>query len=108
MTYKIYLNERKSHSLELTEDNMKAIQKYNLFTDLVGSNGYVDDTVLEKLKFNIRSILSNSEENASDLLDLCLDVIYHEKMKPYGLKQLMAAYEKWMDVQYTKDLTPEI
>ena len=105
MTYKIYLNEKNTHSLEITEENMLTIQKYGLFDDLVDSNGYVDETILDKLKFNIRSLLANSEGNSKDLLDLC---IYHDKMKSYGLSQLLQAYEKWVDVQYTNDLTPKI
>ncbi|HAE24187.1 MAG TPA: hypothetical protein DCG33_02505 [Prevotellaceae bacterium] len=108
MTYKIYLNEKNTHSLEITEENMLTIQKYGLFDDLVDSNGYVDETILDKLKFNIRSLLANSEGNSKDLLDLCIDIIYHDKMKSYGLSQLLQAYEKWVDVQYTNDLTPKI
>ena len=104
MTYKIYLNEKNTHSLEITEENMLTIQKYGLFDDLVDSNGYVDETILDKLKFNIRSLLANSEGNSKDLLDLCIDIIYHDKMKSYGLSQLLQAYEKWVDVQYTNDL----
>jgi hypothetical protein len=108
MTYKIYLNEKNTHSLEITEENMLTIQKYGLFDDLVDGNGYVDETILDKLKFNIRSLLANSEGNSKDLLDLCIDIIYHDKMKSYGLSQLLQAYEKWVDVQYTNDLTPKI
>lgn len=108
MIYKIYLNEKNTHSLEITEENMLTIQKYGLFDDLVDSNGYVDETILDKLKFNIRSLLANSEGNSKDLLDLCIDIIYHDKMKSYGLSQLLQAYEKWVDVQYTNDLTPKI
>jgi hypothetical protein len=52
--------------------------------------------------------LANSEGNSKDLLDLCIDIIYHDKMKSYGLSQLLQAYEKWVDVQYTNDLTPKI
>ena len=92
MTYKIYLNEKSTHSLEITEENMKTIQKYGLFDDLVDSNGYVDETILEKLKYNIRSLLASSENDSKDLLDLCIDIIYHDKMKSYGLSQLLQAY----------------
>ena len=108
MTYTIYLNEKNTHSLEITEENMKTIQEYGLFDDLVDSNGYVDETILDKLKFNIRSLLVNNETNSKDLLDLCIDIIYHDKMKSYGLSQLLQAYGKWVDVQYTNDLTPKI
>ena len=33
----------------------------------------------------------------NDLLDLCLDVIYHQNMKAFGLQQLVLLYIKWMD-----------
>ena len=39
MIYKIYLNEKNTHSLEITEENMMTIQKYGLYDDLVDSNG---------------------------------------------------------------------
>ena len=28
-------------------------------------------------------------------LDLCIDVIYHDKMKAYGLRNLIEAYHQW-------------
>lgn len=35
------------------------------------------------------------EENSKDLLDLCIDVIYHNNMKAFGLHQLILLYIKW-------------
>ena len=32
-----------------------------------------------------------------DLLDLCLDVIYHPNMKAFGLQQLVLHYINWKD-----------
>jgi len=55
----------------------------------------VIEDVLEKLKCNIRSIIAHSTENSKDLLDLCIDVIYHEKMKAFGLKNLILAFLEW-------------
>ena len=95
MTYKIQLNKTATHSLEVTEENLKTIRKYALFKALVDSNGYVTDAEFDKLKYNIRSLISNCEENCKDLLDLCIDVIYHDKMKAFGLSQLMEVYKKW-------------
>ena len=35
------------------------------------------------------------EGNSKDLLDLCIDVIYHNNMKAFGLHQLIMLYIKW-------------
>ena len=34
-------------------------------------------------------------ENSKDLLDLCIDVIYHDSMKAFGLKNLILLYLDW-------------
>lgn len=99
MHYTIQLNKTASHSMEVTEENLQTIRKYSLFKGLVDSNGYVTENELNKLKYNIRSLISNSEENCKDLLDLCIDVIYHDKMKSYGLDQLIKVYIEWEATQ---------
>ena len=91
MTYTIPLNSRSSHTLEITEQTLETIRRYSLFSHLTG---YVDETVLDKLKWQIRSLIA-SQTDCKDLLDLCIDVIYHNKMKAYGLQQLMKVYETW-------------
>ena len=48
------------------------------------------------MKLNIRSMIATDAENCKDLLDLCIDVIYHEKMKAYGLRNLIEAYQEWI------------
>ncbi len=35
--------------------------------------------------------------NDKNLLDLCLDVIYHPNMKAYGLQQLVLLFINWKD-----------
>lgn len=94
MIYTIQLNATGTHQLEITEDNLNTIRKYALFRHLVDSNGYVSEDVLEKLRLNIRSIIASSTD-CKDLLDLCIDVIYHDKMKAYGLKALIEVFQKW-------------
>jgi hypothetical protein len=94
MTYTIQLNATGTHNLEITENNLRTIRKYALFRHLVDSNGYVSEDVLEKLRLNIRSIIASSTD-CKDLLDLCIDVIYHDKMKAFGLKRLIDVYQKW-------------
>ena len=72
-----------------------AIAKYQLFRDLIDSHGFVDEQVLDKLKFNIRSLLESESTRDNDLLDLCLDVIYHANMKSFGLQQLIVLFINW-------------
>ena len=93
--YDIQLNESGSRHLIVTEENMATLQKYNLLSGLVYSTGYVTESVLDRLKLNIRSLIASSTENTKDLLDLCIDVIYHDKMKAYGLRNLIEAYHQW-------------
>lgn len=93
--YDIQLNESGTRHLIVSEENLKTIEKYTLFRDLVDSTGYVTEEVLDKLKRNVRSIIAHSAENTKDLLDLCIDVIYHEKMKAYGLKNLILTFLEW-------------
>ncbi|MDO4930936.1 MAG: hypothetical protein Q4E59_07370 [Bacteroidales bacterium] len=93
--YDIQLNESGTRHLDITDENLQTIRKYNLFQSLVDSTGYVTEPVLDKLKLNIRSLIAHSTEDTKDLLDLCIDVVYHDKMKAYGLKNLLALYEDW-------------
>ena len=74
---------------------METIARYQLFRDLIDSNGYVDEQVLEKLKLNVRSLLESNGGNDKSLLNLCLDVIYHQNMKAFGLQQLVLLFINW-------------
>lgn len=93
--YTIQANQSGTRSLEISEENLKTIEKYSLFQHLIDSNGIVDESVLDKLKLNIRSLIASSENDCKDLLDLCIDVIYHNNMKAFGLFQLIQLYIKW-------------
>lgn len=94
--YDIQLNATGTRHLKISEENLKTIRKYDLLNGLVGSTGYVTEEVLNKLKLNIRAIIAGSTENTKDLLDLCIDVVYHDKMKAYGLRELIALYGHWV------------
>ena len=87
--YTIQTNASGTRSMEISEKHLETIEK------LIDSNGIVDETVLDKLKLNIRSLIASMEENSKDLLDLCIDVIYHNNMKAFGLHQLILLYIKW-------------
>lgn len=93
--YTIQANPSGTRTMEISEENLATIEKYGLFRHLIDSNGIVDETVLDKLKLNIRSLIAAQEEDSKDLLDLCIDVIYHRNMKAFGLQQLVKLYEEW-------------
>ena len=93
--YKIQSNQSGSRSIDITEKHLETIEKYQLFRDLIDSHGFVDEQVLDKLKFNIRYLLESESTRDNDLLDLCLDVIYHANMKSFGLQQLIVLFINW-------------
>ena len=94
--YTIQANPSGTRSMEISE-------KYSLFQHLIDSNGIVDEAVLEKLKLNIRSLIASQEEDSKDLLDLCIDVIYHNNMKAFGLQQLIKLYLTWLSKQEAEE-----
>ena len=91
---KIQANQSGTRSIEITDKHLETIDKYQLFRNLVDSNGFVDEAVLDKLKLNVRALLECSTKD-NDLLDLCLDVIYNNNMKALGLHNLVLAYGEW-------------
>ena len=93
--YKIQSNQSGSRSIDITEKHLETIEKYQLFRDLIDSHGFVDEQVLDKLKLNVRSLLESETGRDNDLLDLCLDVIYHANMKSFGLQQLSILFINW-------------
>ena len=94
---KIQTNPTGTRSIEIEETHLLTIEKYQLLRDLIDSNGYVDEQVLDKLKLNVRSLLESQAGVDKELLDLCLDVIYHPNMKAFGLQQLVLLYINWKD-----------
>ena len=93
--YTIQLNEKGSRHLDISDDNLKTIQKYHLCRDLVDSHGYVTEDVLTKLRMTVRALIAQNEKNTKDLLDLCIDVIYHNDMKALGLHNLILLFIDW-------------
>ena len=80
---KIQSNASGTRSIEISDTHLETIEKY------------VDEQVLDKLKLNIRALLEGQAGLDKDLLDLCLDVIYHPNMKAFGLQQLVLLYINW-------------
>ena len=92
---KIQANLSGTRSINVEDTHLETLQRYKLLDNLVDSNGIVDESVLDKLKFNIRSLLSSDAGKDKELLNLCLDVIYHSNMKALGLSNLIKLYNEW-------------
>lgn len=90
--YTIQANANATRYINVTDANLQVIRKYSLLNGLVDSNGLVEESVLDKLKLNIRSLLESVGTEDKDLLDLCFDVIYHKDMKAFGLHNLIVLY----------------
>ena len=93
----IQLNEKGSHFLEISEQHFQTLKDYALLKDLLDSTGYVTEDILLRLKLHTRSLLLSASPVSQDLLDLYAEVICHDKMKAYGLKQLLEAYVKFYE-----------
>ncbi len=93
--YSIQANPKGTRSIQVSEANLETIRKYALLQRLVDSTGYVDEAVLDKLRLNVRALIAAHEGGCKDLLDLCIDVVYHNDMKAFGLAQLVRLYGEW-------------
>lgn len=93
----IQLNEKGTHFLEISKLNFQVLKEYALLKDLVDSTGYVTEDTLLRLKLHTRSLLLSASPVPQDLLDLYAEVICHNKMKAYGLKQLIEAYVNFFE-----------
>ena len=99
MMYKIQANPTGTRSIEVSEEHLQTISKYALLKNLIDSTGIIDETVLDKLKFTLRALLESEAGKDKALLDLCLDVIYHNNMKAFGLHLLTLLYIDWVSKQ---------
>lgn len=93
---KIQANLSGTRSINVEDIHLQTLRRYKLLDNLVDSNGIVDEGVLDKLKFNIRSLLSSDAGKDKELLNLCLDVVYHSNMKALGLSNLIKLYNEWI------------
>ena len=93
--YNIQANESGTRSINVSDENLATIRRYSLLQYLVDSNGIITEQSLDKLKLTVRSLLTTPQGSDKELLDLCIDVIYHRDMKAFGLKNLIALFEKW-------------
>jgi len=93
--HKIQANNSGTRTIDVSDLHLETIDKYALLKNLVDSNGIIDEEVLDKLKYNVRSLLESETGQDKALLDLCLDVIYNNNMKAFGLHQLVLLYIDW-------------
>ena len=96
---KIQANASGTRSIDISDQHLATINQYQLLRDLVDSNGYIDEPVLDKLKLHVRSLLESEAGRDKQLLDLCLDVIYHPNMKAIGLQNLVQLFKEWKEKQ---------
>ena len=76
--YTIQANPSGTRSIEVSNENLRTIEKYALFRHLIDSTGIVDEAVLDKL-------------------------IYHNNMKAFGLQQLIKLYLTWLSSPETEE-----
>ena len=94
MKYEITTNAKGSRQMDITDEQLETIRKHALFEGLVDSNGIIDETVVEKLRLNVRALME-AQPGQAELLDLCQNVLFHDNMKAYGLNQLVELYAGW-------------
>ncbi len=94
--YTIQANPGGTRNIGVSDEHLATIEKYGLFRHLIDSNGIVDEAVLEKLRLNVRSLITSREDDCRDLLGLCVDVLYHNDMKAFGLERLVRLYLGWL------------
>ncbi len=104
---KITANASGTRSIEISDKHLETLRKYSLLDGLVDSNGIINEEVLDKLKFNVRSLLESPTVRDNDLLDLCLDVIYNQNMKAIGLQNLVTLYKQWLAEHKDGDEAPD-
>ncbi len=90
--YKIISNVSGTRSIDITDENLQTIDRFSLFRNLVDSNGIIDDSVLDKLRLNVRALVESTGATDLPLMDLCFNVIYHPNMKATALHNLIVLY----------------
>jgi len=103
--YKIQTNASGTRNIEITEENLETIEKYSLLKGLIPSNGLVDETTLEQLKHQVKSYILNNDD-CKDLIDLTFNVLFHNNMKVFGLKELIMLYIGWKDAKELEESKP--
>ena len=95
--YTIISNASGTRNMEISETNLKTIQKYNLFDGLIGSNGIIDDSSVSHLQHLAGGLIDSSYASDNDLLDFYREVLAHPNMKATCLRNLMQLYAEWAE-----------
>ncbi len=96
MIYTLQANNSGTRYIEVTEDHLATLQRYQLLDRLADSNGIIDETAVDRLRLKARSLLEAGVCKDNSLLNLCLDVLYHANMKSVALQHLIEAYNQWL------------
>jgi hypothetical protein len=97
MTHKIISNASGTRSMEITEEHLNVIEKYQLFNNLVYSNGIVDETTLDTLKSFVGGIIDSEKGTDNELVNFYKNVLAHPNMKSVALGNLMELYAQWIE-----------
>ena len=57
--YTIQTNPTGTRTMDISDEHLQNIEKYALFQHLIDSNGIVDESVLDKLTRNVRSLIAS-------------------------------------------------
>ncbi|MCF0198129.1 MAG: hypothetical protein HUK02_02250 [Bacteroidaceae bacterium] len=96
MSHTIITNIKGSRCMQIDDEHLQTLADYSLLSDLLDSNGIVDENVLNKLRLNVVSLLDNTNGDAR-LLRLCRDVLFHDNMKAFALHQLICLFLEWQE-----------
>lgn len=106
MNYTIKANASGTREITIDERHLLTIDRYALFQNLIDSTGVIDESVVEKLRYNVRSMLASDIDHPKDLIDLCADILYHDKFKAFALHQTILLFVEWKNKQ--KDADQEV
>ena len=100
----IQANPSGTRNMEISEENLVTIEKYSLFQHLIDSNGIVDEAVSGKAETQYTfSDRKSGKKTVKTCSTLCIDVIYHNNMKAFGLQQLIKLYLTWLSKQEAEE-----
>ena len=97
----IITNAKGSRSIEVSDQHLATIHKYNLMAGLEGQSGVTEET-LESLRLQLRSLLE-SNNGDSELINLCKEVFFHDNMKAIGLQNLIALAKECAQATTTEE-----
>ena len=92
---KINANTSGTRTIEVSEPQLRIIQKYSLLDRIANSTGVIDEESLNKLRLTVRSLIASQTMASKELLEIC-PILYHEDMKALGLKNLIKYYTEWI------------